>query len=224
MSSALGSSDGILIRIMRVEDYPEVMRFLGENFYKTEPICAASGENLQDYWEEVLYEYNISMIKQGTCLLALNEKEGGTIVGITLAGRQTPSDVEKNRQFAASLKPNAWGKMTVLLSEVEMKTKLFERYGISKALYTDTTNVLASMQGKGLGRRLTATLMELGRSMGYPLLYGFCTSAYSARSKEKLGMKCIYKMAYADYKDDRGEVVFKLPAPHTHLQVVAIRL
>lgn len=224
MSSALGSRDGILIRIMRVEDYPQVKLFMGDNFFNGEPICAASGENVQRFNEKENDEYHISMIEQGTCLLALNEQAGGSIVGIVLAGEQVPSDVEKHRKEAAELEQNTWGKIAVLLSKVEIEIKLFERYGISKALYSHITNVDASMRGKGLGSRLAAALMEVGRSKGFPVMFAYCTSFFSARQKEQLGMECIYQLAYADYKDDKGEVIFKPAAPNTHVRVMAIKL
>ncbi|KAH8404800.1 hypothetical protein KR222_003857 [Zaprionus bogoriensis] len=224
MSSELGSKDGILIRIMRVEDYPALKIFMGKNFFNGEPLCASLGENVQSCNERENDEYHISMIKQGTCLLALSEQQNAGIVGFVLAGGQFPSDVEKHRQEAEAMEPNAWGKISVLLSKVEQEIQLFQRYGISKALYSHITNVASSMRGQGLGSRLAAALMEVGRSQGYPVMFAYCTSYYSARQKEHLGMECIYALAYEDYKDPQGKVIFKPAAPHTHVRVMAIKL
>ncbi|EDW03000.1 arylalkylamine N-acetyltransferase-like 2 [Drosophila grimshawi] len=223
MATELCSKDGILIRVMTVSDYKQVKIFMGGNFYNGEPLCASSGEDVQKCYEKENDEYHISMIEQGTCLLATEEKTG-RIVGLVLAGAQFPSCLEKHRKEAAAMEPNTWGLIAVFLSKVEIKVNLFERYAISKLLYSHITNVDASMRGKGLGSRLAAALMEVGRTKGFPLMIAYCSSFYSARQKEALGMECIYEQAYADYKDDSGKVVFKPPAPHTHLRVMVIKL
>ncbi|XP_017859084.1 PREDICTED: dopamine N-acetyltransferase-like [Drosophila arizonae] len=224
MSSALGTKDGILIRIMEVSDYQNVKLFMGNNFYNGEPLCASSGENVQRCYEKENDEYHISMIEQGTCLLALDENNDGRIVGLVLAGAQVPSDLDKHREEAAAMEPNTWGRIAVFLSKVEIEVNLFKRYNVSKLLYSHVTNVAASMRGKGLGARLAAALMEVGRSKGYPLMVAYCTSFYSARQKQALGMECVYEKAYADYKDDNGKVVFNPPAPHTHIRIMVIKL
>ncbi|XP_064554119.1 arylalkylamine N-acetyltransferase-like 2 [Drosophila montana] len=224
MPTELDSKDGILIRIMTVADYQPVKIFMGGNFYNGEPLCASSGEDVQKCYEKENDEYHISMIEQGTCLLAVDENNGGRIVGLVLAGAQFPSDLEKHRKEAAAMEPNTWGRIAVFLSKIEIEINLFERYGVSKILYSHITNVDASMRGKGLGSRLAAALMEVGRSKGFPIMVAYCSSYYSARQKEALGMECVYSIAYADYKDASGQVVFKPAAPHTHLRVMVIKL
>ncbi|XP_034474218.1 dopamine N-acetyltransferase-like [Drosophila innubila] len=224
MATELGSQSGILIRIMSVEDYKQVKIFMGGNFYNGEPLCASSGEDVQKCHEKENDEYHISMIEQGTCLLAVDENNGGRIVGLVLAGCQVPSDLEKHRKEADEMEQNTWGRIAVFLSEIERKVNIFERYGVSKLLYSHITNVDASMRGKGLGARLAAALMEVGRSKGFPMMVAYCSSFYSARQKQALGMECIYEHAYADYKDANGQVVFKPAAPHTHLRLMVIKL
>ncbi|EDW57340.1 uncharacterized protein Dvir_GJ18418 [Drosophila virilis] len=224
MPTELDSNNGILIRIMTVADYQPVKIFMGGNFYNGEPLCASSGEDVQKCYEKENDEYHISMIEQGTCLLAVDENNGGRIVGLVLAGAQIPSDLEKHRKEAAAMEPNTWGRIAVFLSKIEIEINLFKRYGVSKILYSHITNVDASMRGKGLGSRLAAALMEVGRSKGFPLMIAYCSSYYSARQKEALGMECVYSIAYADYKDESGQVVFKPAAPHTHLRVMVIKL
>lgn len=224
MASELGSKDGILIRIMSMEDYPEVKTCMVENFFNVEPLCAYLGKDPKLYHSETLDAYQKSLIEQGTCLVALDEQNDGKLVGFVLAGDHTPAHVEKNRQDAIAMGQSIRGMIPVLISKVEVESKVFERYGISKALYSHATNVDASMRGKGLGSRLAAALMEVGRSKGYPLMLAYCSSFYSGRQKEQLGMECIYKLAYTDYKNDKGEVIFKPPPPHTHVRTMAIKL
>ncbi|XP_064554120.1 arylalkylamine N-acetyltransferase-like 2 isoform X1 [Drosophila montana] len=192
MPTELDSKDGILIRIMTVADYQPLKTLMRGNFFKGEPL----GELYEEEWvKEYHDEFYLSKIKQGTCLLAVDENNGGRIVGYVLAHAQTPDDVEKYRKKAAA-----------------------------KPLLSHITHVDASMRGKGLGSRLAAALMEVGRSKDFPLMAAHCTSFYSARLKKALGMECVYSIAYADYKDASGQVVFKPAAPHTHLRVMVIKL
>lgn len=224
MSSELGTKDGILLRIMRMEDYPQVKIFMEENFFNVEPLNADLGLDPKNYHNSKIDSYQISLIEQGTCVVALDEQNDGKLVGFVLAGEHTPEDGEKIRQDAAATGHNIEGRILALLSMVDVKVKLFERYGISKALYSHVTNVDDSMRGKGLGLRLAAALMEVGRSKGYPVMFAYCSSFYSARQKEQLGMECIYQLAYTDYKDEKGEMIFKPPHPHTHIRAMVIKL
>lgn len=224
MASEFGSKNGVLIRIMRLEDYPQVKTCMEENFFNVEPLCAYLGKDPKLYHSDILDAYQTSLIEQGTCLVALDEQNDGKLVGFVLAGEHTPDHVEKNRQDAIAMGQSIRGMIPVLISKVEVESKVFERYGISKALYSHATNVDASMRGKGLGSRLVTALMEVGRSRGYPLMLAYCSSFYSGRQKEQLGMECIYKLAYTDYKDEKGEMIFKPPPPHTHVRTMAIKL
>ncbi|KAH8262954.1 hypothetical protein KR044_002540, partial [Drosophila immigrans] len=224
MPTNLGSKDGILIRIMRVDDYKAVKIFMAEHFFRGEPMNDSIEEDVQKCYEKENDEYHIAMIEEETSLLAVNEDDGGTIVGIVLAGAQVPSDVEKHRKEAEELEPNGWGRIAVFNSLVERNANVFERYGVSKLLYSHITAVHGSMRGKRLGARLASALMEVGRSKGFPVMVASCSSFYSARQKEALGMECVYSHAYADYKDANGQVVFKTQPPNTHVRVLAIKL
>ncbi|KAI8043407.1 hypothetical protein M5D96_004739 [Drosophila gunungcola] len=167
---------------------------------------------------------NLSVIAQGTCLVALDEDDGGRLVGFVLAEAQFPEDIEKHRIEAETSRQNGFGRIRVILFKVEREANIFERFGISKVLYSKVTCVDASMRGKGIGSRLAAALMDVGRSKGFPAMLAHCTSFFSARQKQALGMQCIYSLAYADYKDDQGRPIFTPAEPNTMLRVMAIKL
>ncbi|XP_017081378.2 dopamine N-acetyltransferase-like [Drosophila eugracilis] len=221
---ASNTKDGITIRIMTEEDYKAVKSQMEGDFFSSEPLCQSSGECLVGQNEKENDEYHLSMIAQGTCLVAFDENDGGRLVGFVLAGAQFPEDVEKHRIEADAMEQHAWGRIAVLLSKIEREANLFERFGISKVLYSHITSVDASMRGKGLGSRLADTLMDVGRSKGFPAMVAYCTSFYSARQKEALGMQCIHSLVYADYKDANGKPIFAPAAPHTMARVMAIKL
>ncbi|XP_037709593.1 dopamine N-acetyltransferase-like [Drosophila subpulchrella] len=216
------TKDGITIRIMTVEDYKNVKAFMEDDFLLSEPLSQSSGESFHQNKDNG--EYLLSMIAQDTCLVALDENNGGRLVGFVMAGAQFPEDTEQHRVEAEAMEQHTWGRIYRLLSKIEREANIFERFGISKALYSHITSVDKAMRGKGLGSRLAATLMEVGRSKGFPVMVAYCTSFFSARQKEALGMQCIHSLTYADYKDAHGQPIFKPAAPHTMVRAMAIKL
>ncbi|XP_030377520.1 dopamine N-acetyltransferase-like [Scaptodrosophila lebanonensis] len=216
------TEDSIKIRTMTVEDFKEVKSFLREHMYTGEPLSMSSNEDVEKCDEKNTDEYNLKLIKQGTSLVAV--EPSGRIVGLVLAGASYPSDLESNRVDAENMGQHFWGRLNRFLSKVEREANVFERYGVSKAIYSHITNVDSSMRGKGLGSRLATALMDLGRAKGFPLMIAYCTSFYSARQKEALGMEVAYSFRYADYKDEEGRVIFHPPAPHNEVRVMAMRL
>ncbi|KAI8035913.1 arylalkylamine N-acetyltransferase-like 2 [Drosophila gunungcola] len=216
--------NGVTIRTMSPEDYENVKAFMKTEYFTAEPLCQSSGEPVHLQNEEENDGINLSMIHQGTCLLALDESNGGRIVGFVLAGAQFSEDVEPQPPAIETLEQNAWGRIYIILIKAKREANLFQRYGISKALYSHVTCVATAMRGKGLGSRLTATLVDVGRSRGLSVRVAYCTSFYSARQKEELDMECIYSLNYADHKDDQGRVIFAPAAPNSTLRVMAMRL
>lgn len=59
---------------------------------------------------------------------------------------------------------------------------------------------------------------NLAREKGIKMVTGCCTSNFSARAFEKLGMKCVYELKYTDYKVN-GIQVFNPGDPHTAVKI-----
>ncbi|KAH8415249.1 hypothetical protein KR215_011770 [Drosophila sulfurigaster] len=224
MCTNFGLKDGVFIRIMKVEDYDKVKNFMGDNFYNGEPLCASSGVDCQTPFEQLFKDYHIWLIEQETCLIALDANDEERIVGVVLAGPSVESHLEEERVRAEEMAQGPLRDIYTFLTDIECKANLFKHYGISELLYSQITNVDAAWRGKGLGTRLAAALIEVGRSKGYSVMSATCTSFYSARQKMAMGMECIYAEAYADHKDANGEVILKPPAPHTHIRVLGIKI
>ncbi|KAL7727695.1 hypothetical protein ACLKA6_013287 [Drosophila palustris] len=224
MSMNFGTKDGILIRTMTVEDYKQIRT---SDVYEGVPLMTCFGQEMIDIAEaskELFDAFHISLIEKGNCLVAIDEMDNGCVVGLVLAHETVPRDLEQQRLRINEMPESPLKRIMRFDNEALLKANFFEHYDVSKLLYSHITQVAASMRGKGIGSRLAAALMELGRSKGYPLMTAACSSFYSARQKEALGMECVYSQAYADYKDANGDVVFNPPAPHTHQRLLAIKL
>ncbi|KAH8260243.1 hypothetical protein KR026_007137 [Drosophila bipectinata] len=218
------SKNGITIRIMTVEDYKEVKHFMRDHFYYDEPFGIGINVPLHLQNEAEEDQHHLDMIRQGLSLIATEDSNPEHVVGIVLAEKLEPHDVEKNRIYAEDKEDNLLGRILRLMAKVEREANVFEHYGVTSFLNSYITAVAAPARGKGLGSRLASTLIELGRSRGFPVMAAYCTSHYSAQQKDALGMECIYTLAYADYKDDQGRGMFTPPPPHTHIRVMAMKL
>ncbi|SPP86144.1 dopamine N-acetyltransferase-like [Drosophila guanche] len=219
------TKDGITIRIMTLADYGTFKHLFEEQFINGEPLFGAiKGPIDPEIWN--LYDqYHESMVNAGTCVVAIDEQNEGRVVGFVLAEGQTIDDVENHRLEAESIpETDIVGHIRRILCKVEAEANIYQRYGVTKLLYSHLTSVDVSMRGKGLGTRLATSAMELGRSKGFTLMTAFCSSFYSARQKEALGMECICSMKYEDYKDSEGKVVFTPPAPHKEIRVLAMKI
>ncbi|KAH8376664.1 hypothetical protein KR093_000658 [Drosophila rubida] len=213
------SADGVVIRDMKVEDYVEVKKLLLDSFYTAEPLSMCMQKTQQVGHSKRHDDLQIAMIEEGSCIVAVDEHNANCIVGIIMACNQGPSDDAENRERAKTA-----GPIFKFLTAIETEANIFERYKVSEAIYLHIVCVANNMRGKGLGTRLTSALMKKAREKGLPLLVAECTSFYAARQMEAMGMECAYSLAYADYKNEQGEVVFQPMQPHTHVNVMVKRL
>lgn len=215
-----------IIRELKVEDFEDLKVFLRDRYLIDEPLWQPYPEGqLANMADPKKMEYRLSLIRQGTSLVAIDTSDGDRIVGVALAGALYPEDVTQHCVDSEKTPSNSvFGKIARFLADVELHAKVFDRYDVPKALYLNILGVDSSVRRQGLGRRLVGGLMEVARSKGYPLLVTTCTSHYSARVMAALGLEVVYTQSYADFKDAQGNVVFTPQAPHTEASVMAIPL
>ncbi|XP_068152541.1 arylalkylamine N-acetyltransferase-like 2 [Drosophila tropicalis] len=223
VASNISTENGIAVRIMSTEDYDQVELFLRDHYYNADPLMMSCPGDLYKFGIPYFDEMNLSLIKQNTSLIAIDELTN-SIAGVVIAGAQAENDVEEHRLLSEALGSNIFGCIERLVSEVERKSNVYQRFNVNKLLYSHVTCVDTLKRGQGLGVRLAKTLIKLGRAKGFKLMLALCSSFYSARQKHALGMECIYAQAYADYKDDEGRAILTPPAPHTHIRVMAMKL
>lgn len=214
-----------IVREMKVDDIDEASLFVRDHFYGHEPLMLTPGDHPLIYDDPKKREYRLSLVRQGTSLVAVDQSKEGRIVGVAFAGVMHPSDLEQNWSEVNEQKPKLLIEhIHYFLCNIKKHAQFFEHYDVTDALYLKTLAVDSSMRRQGLARRLVVTLMELGRTRGYPLMVATCTGQYSTRLMASLGMECVHSELYADYKDADGNVVIQPPEPHTEASVMAIKL
>ncbi|KAH8263363.1 hypothetical protein KR044_007791 [Drosophila immigrans] len=215
----------IIIRELKADDIDEFCRFLNANFYDHEPLLQTPGDHkfVSDTPEK--RENRLGKIRQGLSIVAVDQSDGGRIVGCAYGEEMVPNDLENTLRKRLDKKPpDLLDHVLIFVNYAEIRSKYFEHFEVSKALHLNTLAVDARLRKQGLGRRLVAASIELGRSKGLPLIVAACTSFYSTRIMSALGMSCVRSEDYDDYKDQDGNVLFKPPEPHNNLNIMAMKL
>ncbi|XP_043644510.1 arylalkylamine N-acetyltransferase-like 2 [Drosophila teissieri] len=220
----LSQKDGITVRVMKESDYPIVKTFLRDYFHYDEPMGMGLEEQIHLQHEEEVDRQYLAVITQGLSIVALDDNNGGLLVGIAVAETMDRSEMAKQHKEADEMEPNALGRSRKLIAKMEREAKIFERFGVSSYMNLLAISVHPSMRKRGLLVILSRSLRELGRLRGLPLFIGSGTNYYSTQVAMKEGCESIHSLAYADYKDDHGRPIYNPPAPHTHIRVLAAKL
>jgi GNAT superfamily N-acetyltransferase len=77
-----------------------------------------------------------------------------------------------------------------------------------------------SYRGHHIGHTLMKESTDLGRSLGYKLAKGESTSHYSYHMHLGQGWRCVHQIAYKDFKDGDGNVIYNVLPPHTHFRLM----
>ncbi|CAD7004664.1 dopamine N-acetyltransferase [Ceratitis capitata] len=216
------ADDGIHFRIVQKQDSDEVLQFLRKHFYPDEPLIVGSKEGHQDPEDE---EFTLAQIQNATCIKAVQQHDDGErMVGVLLSGPRSNKEVKHLSKETSRCGSTNWGMILQILARAERGSNVFERYGVEQALHIHAIAVDGSLRGRAIGARLVEEAEKLARQLAYPLLTVDCTSLYSAKLCERLGMDCVNIIKYVDYLDDEGKVVYKPPQPHEYLKSYALKL
>lgn len=101
-------------------------------------------------------------------------------------------------------------------------------YHIEKAIKLDCTGLLdmymlavdPAFRRQGMAKALGQQTVAHAVAKGFRGMKITASSIYTANLAKSLGFRTHYTIAYKDYKDENGEIVFKTPPPHTHLSVM----
>lgn len=216
----------IEIRALTPDDFQEVEAFLAVHFFKQEPLMLIpQTDPAQSAVIPAESELHRSLLAQGLSLAAIDRSSGDRIVGVVLSGEMVPEELEREFQEAEQKEVKCLlDKIHKFLARIERRANIFEHYGVERALYLYMLGVDTSVRRQGVGSRLVSATIELGRERGFPVVASTCTNLHSTRLMTGLHMECVLAQDYADYKDERGEVVLRPADPHTKASVVGIRL
>ena len=204
-----------------IKDRDRVLNFLRQNFYNEEPINSAMN-NESNSLSKADEEHTLELLQEDVSLLAVSNEE--ELIGICLSGLVTSKVAETMEGLAETCGCERFSKLLYFLAFVEHQSNVWSRSGVTCGLSVQALAVNQAARGHGVGRALLEKTRELARQEGYSLFRVDCSSYFSARLAEEIGMECVFSLPFSEYKDKDGHPVFKVKSPNHNMKIYIQKL
>lgn len=216
MDKATCSGSQLEFSVAQPEDYDSVVDFVVEHYYKDEPMSNSYIYDSSPAHDDV--EFSVSFLFQGMAVKAVDMDCGNRLVGVSIANPVYPGYVQDLLDAAEQAKTQKWRDSLKLLARLQQSVNVLQRCNVSKCYDIEIVAVHPEYRGRSIGSRLFEEQFKRGRQLGYPVASADCSSYYSARIAERVGMECVGRLAFSHYKDDHGVQLFQPKAPHVEIQ------
>lgn len=203
------------VRVATPEDYDKVLEFIRIHYYAEEPLTIGVEPKQPDSYD---VEFNMSSISHGTSVVAV---EGDKILGVFLAAPKYSDEAQHIKEEAEKLAGTKWAQILGILYHVEIGANVFERFGVEKAVHGHVLSVHKDARGKNVGGQIIEKVWEVAKEKGFQLFTSDCTSYYSAKLMERLGMTLVNDFPYSQYRDTNDNQIFNPPEIHKSIQTFA---
>ena len=210
-------SINITIRVAKSADHDAVLNFIREHYYKEEPITISHPEPGHTIDDEI---FSLSHIEHDTVLIAFNSDE---IVGILIAGPIEPGDADFMLENSKN-SSKKWGDIQKFLAYIEKKADVLGKFNLDRALHCHILTSHQKYRGNGIGQKLFEYSFENGRNLNYKLMSTDCTSIFTIKIAENLGMECISTVTYDEYNEILGERLFQPREPNFEIKTFVKKL
>jgi len=215
---------GITFKIIPPEMIPDVCDFMWENFVPDEPLLRSLGAKRSKFMDE---GYFGDAMLDGSSMVALDKE--GKILAVRLGMRKWRSKwlsklldrfMYNIPQWMLNLilpadMAKSWPISSKLFNKIEYNVwRMFDVCGCD-LIYEDKAVCSARSSGvKGLGTEMCRRTENLAKELGCTHTYALVTGNYSRKIFEKLGHTILTELAYADFKDENGELYLKDTREH----------
>lgn len=204
----------ISYRLAEEKDEPGVLKLLREHFYTDEPLSKFDG-----YHDLADEQFAVGLIKLRTSTVA---ETNGEIIGVRLA---YPNQKENLVCEAFNKKPTtAYDRLFGFVNALQVKSDVFNKYQVDTVMQGHMVGVNRNFRGKGIAGKLYEENMKLAKQKGFPVYVCDCTSLFSAKLCEKIGMEQIATMEFNEYCDENGNPYYNPDPPHDLARSYAKRL
>lgn len=207
----------ITVRVAVASEYDVILELFREAYYKEEPLTNSHVEPGHTPDDE---EFTMSWIKDNTMIIAVDD-ENGKCVGALSAGPIEHGDADQMIEDAKNAQTKKWREIMLFLAYLEKKADILHRFNLSRALHVHAIGVHSDYRGQQIGERLFKTCFENAKRLSYPMVSADCTSPYSKKIAERLGMQTICIATYEEYNKSVGEVQFKPKEPNFEIKTFA---
>lgn len=203
----------IVFRVASESEHEQVREFLREFFFADEPINNA--HPIRDESEEE--EFILSLLPKGNIIFAI-DSINDRVAGLASVGEITKNYAQETWAESETTTNQKWRDVLKFMSHIDSKSDVCKRFDVTSALHLHGVTVDKRYRGKAIGKLLFKECFNLAKHRDYRLVSADCTSVYSIRIAEAVGMKCVSTVTYEEYNDKIGEKIFQPISPHTEIK------
>ncbi|KAK6639975.1 hypothetical protein RUM43_008252 [Polyplax serrata] len=109
------------------------------------------------------------------------------------------------------------------LEKLKEKENPFKFYKVSEMLYAMGLSVDPAFRGHNLGYEILKSRFPLCKAVGIKVTVTVFTGSAAQKAATRLGFETLTEIAYDEYKDGNGQVVFKIDSPKS-MKLMGIRI
>lgn len=203
-----------IIPLLQSDQY-EVLEFLRSHYYKEDPLVIGFEPFEQDQYEE---EFDLGCLPYFMSFGAYSENR---LVGVILSSSKDEHEADHIKSDIGKLGDAKWATQLKLLYEVEVSANTLALFKLEQSAHVHTLSVHKEYRGKGISAQLITKSIERFQYQGFSLLTIDCTSFYSSKVCEKLGMVLINAYPYSRFCDAFGNQIIKPPKIHDAIRSYA---
>lgn len=197
-----------------------VLNFVRNYYYKEEPLTKAHPEPGHTKDDEA---FTMSQLKYKSVLIATDD-DNGNVAGVIVAGPIFPGDAERMIEAAKTTETKKWSDISLFLAYIEKKADVLRRFKQPKALHVHALGVHHDYRGQGIGELLFRACFDNAKKLKIALVTADCTSIYSIKIAERLGMENISNVTYDEYHEVIGDKLFTPTEPNTMIKTYLKRV
>lgn len=207
----------LVIRLAGESDENVVEDFKNSHFMKSNPLSDAYAGKANEFPSS---DFDFFDNTREEVLMAIDESKNN-LVGILAAEPIDPSASENMKKFLQKIGDCMDADILNFINYAEMKADIFQRLNIIESFHIQIVSVHPEHRGQGIAKKLFEACFDLAKSKNFKFVSADCTSFYSSKIAEKLGMECLSTVTYEEYNGLLGKQLFVSRPPHNEIRSYA---
>lgn len=212
--------ENIQIQVATERDAVNILNFKNLYFHNCDPIELAHPE---DGHQSSNLAMLIEAIKRESALMAIDESTSA-IVGILIGSSIDANEAERIKKAAIEVGDPKRAEIFNFLAYIEEKADFCKRLNIDQCFNVHNLCVHPSYKGLKIASKLFAAIVEIAKLKNFKFICANCSSVFSAKIAENLGMDLVSTVSYQEYNDYLGKTLFVPVPPHEEIKSFVKRL
>lgn len=198
------------IKVAEEIDAVEIYNFKKVHFDTSEPV-RVSHVNIICGHRDI--KHLLRHVKNKNVLIAV-ESSSNNLVGFSICEMVD----EKVKSEGIETEDQALQDLISFFAFVEEKSKIHQRFGVEEHFKILVVSVHRDYARQGIATKLFKASLDLGKSKNSKLISVDCSSKYTAKIAENMGMELITTVTYDEVNNHLGKQLFIPKPPHNDVK------